>query len=474
MNGIHSRNRKKDVLFAPLLVSSQQGSAANLRAKADRLVAQSRFAEASAAYLRLADRYAALGDPNAAQIVRDYSRRYRTDARLYVDDVPARPDRLARNEPPAGCYLGANVEKEDGANRNPALFSGKLGRDHALFFTYRAYGQPFPSDWARRVRSLGAGLQIAWEPRDLRQTEDGAYLNRFMADAARSGIPVFLRFASEMNGDWTPYHTDPEAYREAFRRVAAVAHAAGTNLAMVWCPADSPEKGLDAYYPGPEAVDWVGVNFYSVLYNDGNRGRAAAWRHPEDSLDYVYRRYAGRHPMMVGEWAATHRSVVDGVLKSDFAVDKIGQFYAAVPRRYPRVKAVHWLSLDTARYAVGTRRLNDFTLLSDLDVAVAYSRATAEPFFLGHVGDVAASAPRSLANGDALSSEVVLSAYARSYVPRPRTTIVLDGKIVLDESCAGAHRVGVALSKGKHVISLLVWDGEGRVAGKQTVAVGTL
>lgn len=244
------------MFFAHYLLAPQ--TAADLRAKADRLVAQRRFAEASAAYLKLASRYAALGDSNAAQIVRDYGRRYRTDAILYVDDQPDQPARMARNEPEAGCYLGANVEREDAAQRDPATFSRTLGCDHALFFTYRAYGQPFPSDYARRLKAIGAGYQIAWEPKDLRQTEDGSYLTRFMTDAARSGIPIFLRFASEMNGNWTLYHSDPAAYREAFRRVAAVAHATAPNVAMVWCPADSPEKGLDAYYPGADAVDWVG------------------------------------------------------------------------------------------------------------------------------------------------------------------------------------------------------------------------
>ena len=277
-----------------------------------------------------------------------------------------------------------------------------------------------------------------------------------------------------MNGAWTRYHDDPAAYREAFRRVAAVAHALAPNVATVWCPADSPEKGLDAYFPGDDAVDWVGVNFYSVLYNDGDRGRAAAWRHPEDSLDYVYRRYAGRHPMMVGEWAATHRSVVDGTPRSDFARDKIGEFYAAVPRLYPRVKAVHWLSADTIRYAQGSRRLNDFTLLGDETVASAYRTATAEPFYLGRIGEAARSVPRRLVSNDALSPRVVLSAYARSYVATPRVTILVDGKPILDETTAGAHRIEITLSSGKHRIDLFVRDGEGRVAGKRSVAVGTL
>ena len=459
-------------MIIPLLLAHP--SAAEVRARADRLVTQARYAEASAAFSEASRRYAALGDPDAAQILRDYGRRYRTDAILYIEDAPASRATLARNEPAAGCYLGANVEREDGAGRDPATFSRRLGRDHALYFVYRAFGNSFPSDYARRLRSLGAGLQIAWEPRDLRQTEDDAYLRRFMEAARRSGIPVFLRFASEMNGDWTPYHADPAAYREAFRRVAAVAHADAPNVAMVWCPADSPEKGLDAYWPGDKAVDWVGVNFYSVLYNDGDRGRAAAWRHPEDSLDFVYRRYAARHPMMVGEWAATHRSVVDHVARPDFAVEKIGQLYAAVPRRYPRVKAVHWLSLDTIRYAAGARRLNDFTLLDDATVAAAYGAATSEPFYLGRADDAAVSVPRPLAEGERLPPRAVLSAYTRSYVPRPRTVIKLDGRVVLDERSAGAHRVAVALSPGKHLVVVAVYDDAGRLAGKQTRRVGTL
>ena len=459
------------MLLAPLPLFASPQTAADVRARADRLVAARRFPEASQAFLEASRRYAALGDPDAAQILRDDARRYRTDAALYVDDVPPAPQSLARLEPAAGCLLGANVEHEDAAERDPARFSRLVGRDHALFFTYRAYGQPFPTEYARRLSRLGCGLQIAWEPRDLRETEDGEYLQRFMEAASRARLPVFLRFASEMNGDWTPYHADPAAYREAFRRVAAVAHSTASNVAMVWCPADSPEKGLGAYWPGDEAVDWVGVNFYSVIYNDGDRGRAAAWRHPEDSLDYVYRHYAGRHPMMVGEWAATHRSVVDNVLRTDFVVDKIGQFYAAVPRLYPRVKAVHWLSLDTARYAQGPRRLNDFTLLADPAVAEAYVQATAEPFYLGRVGDVAPSVPRPIASGETLSRRVVLSAYARSYVARPRVLIKVDGRSVIDEAVAGPHRVEVALSAGKHTLVLGVYDGEGRLAGRQALAV---
>lgn len=458
-------------MLAAVLLFAQKPTAAEIRAKADRLVAAGRYAEASAAFLEASRRYTALGDPNAGIVLRDFASRYRTEAEIYVDRPAAISSHLARLEPAAGCYLGVSVEREDGAGRDPATFDSRIGRDHAIFFMYRRFGSPFPTDLARKLRRIGAGLQLAWEPGSLAEVYDERKLNEFLGAAAHSGIPVFLRFASEMNGPWTPYHGDPAAYREAFRYVAAKAHAAGENLAMVWCPAAIPEQGIDDYYPGPEAVDWVGVNFYSVLYNDGDRARAAQWRHPADSLDYVYRRYAGRHPMMVGEWAATHRSVVDGAEKPEFAIDKIGQFYETVPRKYPRVKAIHWLSADTIKYAQGARKLNDFTLLSNASVAEAYSRAVADPYYLGHATDVASVAPERLSDGDVLPARAVLSAHVRSYVARPKTLIKVDGKVVLDERTNGSHRVEVALSAGKHTIVLAVFDDQNRLAGKRACIV---
>ena len=156
-----------------------------------------------------------------------------------------------------------------------------------------------------------------------------------------------------MNGDWTAstYGGNPALYRQKFQLVASVMHSVAPNVALVWCPNEIPEATIPSYFPGDDAVDWVGVNFYSVLYTDGDRARAADWRNPVDALDYVYRTYSPLHPIMVGEWAATHRSVEDSEDRDDFAISKIQQFYSELPLRYPRVKAVNWLSMNTMRYA---------------------------------------------------------------------------------------------------------------------------
>ncbi|OOB90919.1 hypothetical protein B0T42_09035 [Rathayibacter sp. VKM Ac-2630] len=119
-----------------------------------------------------------------------------------------------------------------------------------------------------------------------------------IADLAASvnerGVPVIVRFAHEMNGSWYAWGQQPAAYIETFRRVAAAVHADAPGTAMMWAPnsaegypftggASAAQPGtpdfalLDTtgdgvltldddpyapYYPGDDAVDWVGMSLY--------------------------------------------------------------------------------------------------------------------------------------------------------------------------------------------------------------------
>src|SRR5690606_17176725 len=106
--------------------------------------------------------------------------------------------------------------------------------------------------------------------------------------------PIFLRYASEMNGDWVKYHGDPELYREKFRLVSKVMKERAPNVAMVWCPFSTPVGSIPDYYPGDEWVDWVGVNIYSVTYLNQNLDLPAAHIAPTTHLRYIYENYAER------------------------------------------------------------------------------------------------------------------------------------------------------------------------------------
>jgi hypothetical protein len=344
--------------------------------------------------------YAKLGDINAAKVLRTYGERYETKIDLFYErplsSLRAESNYTgARLEPKYGCYLGAFIDREDAidsgfigngqSHKDPEGFNLATRKHHAVFFTYLSYGRPFPSRWVTVLKERGAAAQIAWEPRSTSQVRDDRYLRDFADACAASQAPIFLRFASEMNGAWTPYHGDPDAYKDMFRRVARVMHQRAPNVAMVWCPADIPEDRIQPYYPGRDAVDWVGVNFYSVIYNDGDSTRLAEWKNPTDAIRYIYNTYSKVHPILVGEWAATHKSVVDGRNRPDVAKNKIAQFYASIPRLFPRLKAVHWLSANTIEHAIPARQLNDFSLLDDSSIAAKYADMVAPGYFLDRV-----------------------------------------------------------------------------------------
>lgn len=453
----------------------QKPTAANYRNLADAYVQAKQFQRASDAFAKASVLYAKLGDPNAAKVLDLQARRFRTEIRLFaeVETLPgdARANYTgARNEPLIGCYLGANIEREDNA-REPENFN-RLTRHHAMYFMYRKYGAPFPTEFARELKELRAGLQIAFEPSRLEEVADDAYLQKFAADAYASGIPIFLRFASEMNGDWVRYGQDPAAYKETFRMVSRVVREIAPNVAMVWCPSASPEAKIASYYPGADAVDWVGVNFYSVLYNDGDRARVAEWQHPIDAIDYVYRTYSRTHPMMVGEWAATHRSVLDSMDRPDFARTRIGQFYAALPRLYPRLKAVNWLSMNTMEHARPDRQLNNYSLLDSPTVADKYRRSINHCYYLDQMLNGLQASPTRfipLRDGMRLPAGTRVTAFVRTYEPNPTVSGLVEGKEVLRATEPSAYEVELPWRAGPAQVEYVVRDSAGRVAGKASL-----
>ncbi|KAJ3295848.1 hypothetical protein HDU79_008200 [Rhizoclosmatium sp. JEL0117] len=112
-------------------------------------------------------------------------------------------------------------------------------------------------------------------------------------------VPVLLRFAHEMNGNWCLYCLKPTAFKDNFRRMANLIRARTNMTAMVWGPnvgiaypfsdvrpdiptptaANNPDFAIldtnangiidpldDPYtpfYPGDDVVDWVALSVYN-------------------------------------------------------------------------------------------------------------------------------------------------------------------------------------------------------------------
>lgn len=296
---------------------------------------------------------------------------------------PARVLALAKFEPAKGCYIGAFIERDYTVQGDISAFEALTKRKHASYFTYVGYGQPFPKDWVDKVRKSGAAPHLAYEPNNgLEEVKDNAYLRNWARDAARAGCPIFLRWASEMNGPWTNYSKSAELYREKFRLMHKVMAEEAPNVAMVWTPFAEPQNAIAKYYPGDDAVDWVGVNIYSVYVNNGDPSRPAYAKDPLEWLQFIYDNYSGRKPIHISEFAATIRCKGTNADTVDFAIEKLNRFYNGIRERYPRVKSVNYFVWDTIR---AKRANNNYSFLDDGRVLAAYRKVVVDPYFLSRV-----------------------------------------------------------------------------------------
>lgn len=322
----------------------------------------------------------------------DDMRRYTVSAWLLllcvIINARATWAKLAKFEPAQGCYIGAFIERDFAFLTKPSKtkieeFEALTQKKHASYFTYVGYGRPFPMDWVRSVKAEGAVPQIAFEPNDgLDKVQDDFYLRSWARDAARSQVPIFLRWASEMNGPWTPYGKDPAQYREKFRLVSKIMKEEAPNVAMVWTPFSRPTGNIPSYYPGDEWVDWVGVNVYAVYVHDGNPLRNSSDEDPINFVRYIYDNYAARKPVHVSEFAATIECKGTGQETVDFAIEKMTRFYTALQREFPRVKAVNWFCLNAIRSGQAN---NNYSFLEDGRALQTYRNLVSNNYFLSQV-----------------------------------------------------------------------------------------
>ncbi|MFD7643181.1 glycoside hydrolase family 26 protein [Kitasatospora sp. NPDC059795] len=205
---------------------------------------------------------------------------------------------------------------------------------------------------------LGGVPLLTWEPwaggdkavdqpqfalRKIASGELDDYIKRFAKAVKKTGRPVVLRFAHEMNEPWYTWSEDRNGNRRgdyiaAWRHVHDVFEwQEVTNVIWFWCPdLQSPDKSpLSRYFPGDDYVDWIGTEAYST------GGETTA----EQLLGPTYRELTALSdkPLFIGE---------AGVRPSGVKATLIKDFFSWVSA-HPRVIGFVWFQFsdtDGSRY----------------------------------------------------------------------------------------------------------------------------
>jgi len=208
-------------------------------------------------------------------------------------------DGNARLEPQSGCYFG--VVRDDLTLDTIRGYSVWLGFTPAAFVTFVKFPMRQQDiDKLKVIKEIiptGGIVLVTLEPLDGLNTiskQDCQDFATLCVNYEKQGLGVMVRFAHEMNGTWYPWCQSPTLYKEKFRLLAQYVHTNTHNTAMLWTPNSgggypflggpygvqpgTPEYSvLDTdgnnkldmnddmytpYYPGDDAVDWVGMSVY--------------------------------------------------------------------------------------------------------------------------------------------------------------------------------------------------------------------
>ncbi|HEX5479456.1 MAG TPA: glycosyl hydrolase [Dehalococcoidia bacterium] len=321
-----------------------------------------------------------------------------------ITPTPAGP----RLEPASGAYFGVNL---DFGNDSAAAFNERIGHKAAVYvqfvqFPLDAAATKTLDDFIAQVKSQHGMGMITLEPNNGLDTvtpDAATDLAERAAAYNAEGVPLFIRFAHEMNGSWYAWSQQPAAYASAFRLVAEAVHKAASQTAMVWAPnygggypfagglyeakPGSPDFAvLDTnhdgqlsmaddpylpYYPGDDAVDWVGMsvyhwgNQYPWLENEVPEpgkflaiitGNYNGLNGDERAVPDFYTVYAAGHhkPMAITETAALYNTT-----RPDDAELAIKQawwdqvFAPDVAKDYPQIKMINWFEWRKSETEVG-------------------------------------------------------------------------------------------------------------------------
>jgi hypothetical protein len=184
-------------------------------------------------------------------------------------------------------YLGAQVNPSGvpGASNQAVVsaFEAKIGRKLALDMHYYRWNDAFPGRNEADDAENGRIPVISWncgasDGQVASGAQDAAI--RTHADAIKAyGSTIFLRYKWEMNltstangraACYDPKHDDPNGFFSASEYVAAWLHIRQIfaqedvgNVVWLWNPSAGGQDAL-SYYPGAQAVDWVGLDEYDL------------------------------------------------------------------------------------------------------------------------------------------------------------------------------------------------------------------
>lgn len=371
-------------------------------------------ADAFEAYIPYGER---LGWTDGVKIAAAKARQYTPQLKVFTDSDSA-PYFGAKNEPESGILYGSCA---DGKIRENLNGESMFLLYHELTDSTTELERKYLNEAMEKGIAVEFALNCPNEGDDIRSifskeaklAEVSAMLSEFPS------VPVYLRVAAEFDV-WQNLCT-PEEYQSAFKYVSEYFKSRNSNAAIVFSVNQVSDQSINInyYYPGDEYVDWVGISAYSQKYFQGNSNitddftevvfKTGKNSDPVLALKDIIETYGTRKPIMISESGFTAKSVSTGEDTSEWAMQRMKEFYNYIPMVYPCVKLIAHFD----RYIPG--EANDFSIGDKPALAAEYKKLTKGTRFIqNRFGSKVLSSYKEVSDG--FFSENILNLYTYVHI----------------------------------------------------------
>lgn len=360
---------------------------------------------------------------------------YRSNVRMYTDGGVS-PYYGAVNEKGNGVLFGMCA---DGDTRS------KLDNE-SMVLVYQEFGEEILGTTVHTLKiadennlAVEFALNCPNEAYDIRKFDNKKGYLEEISDLFYEypDVPIYLRFAAEFNV-WDPL-PDASDFKAAFRYVSNYFKQRHDNVAIVWSPNQTSnwDISMHDYYPGDRYVDWVGVSLYAQKYFRGEKNakdidniiaKTGINSNPIIAMRELIETYGDRKPIMISESGCGHTIMKTGEDTSDFAIQRLKEYYNYLPMVYPQIKLMAYFD----NYVDNSNEKDDFRLSSNRNLQKEYLKIVKGKRFVqdSYWGETD-YCNRPIYNGIELDNIFELSCYAHSYdATIEAVTYFIDGKYV--------------------------------------------
>ena len=436
-----------------------------------------RYDESAATFQKLYNYAIQYGDELYDYIKASKARvlQYTSTAQMYIDGGTS-------------TYYGAKNEKVNGVLfgmcANGATRS-KL-KNESMVLTYQELGQnllAYNTGVVRNAASEGIAVEFALNcPKEGYDIENihkyDSYLKE-ISDMFKKypKVPIYLRFAAEFD-IWTDL-TDAESFKTAFRHVSDYFKKRNSNVAMVWSPNQVSNWYIDIndFYPGDKYVDWVGISLYAQPYFLGDKNQSEENEivfktginsDPVLAVKDIVETYGNRKPIMISESGLGHKLVKSGENTTNFALQRLEEYYSYLPMVYPQIKLIAYFDW----YVDAPQEKNDFRLSTNSKLQNKYIELTKGGRFIqDKYSNEVDLCYRKTQNGMTVGKFFQVACYAHKYNNAAKSvTYFIDDKYVgMSNEIPYDTYIDATNYSGRHTLKAIITFSDGQIMATESL-----